>query len=175
MKNFYIYDIEWDTDGVDQNEYNLPSRMLLECEDADDIADALSDTYGFCVETFNYDNLNLTTLRKLVKNKSLFFDFREEREEDKIECEKVGEEWKNEYSFYVITSITDKYQHSWINNQFQGRKYEGIYVMSAEDGNVDPLLFKKKDIKIVDANTLKIKDIGFHPNDWRHFTITDKI
>ena len=175
MKNYYIYDIKWDTDDVEQSEYELPSNMLLECEDPDAIADVLSDTFGFCVETFNYDNINLTTLRRLVKNKSLFFDFREEREDDKKDCEEVGEEWKDEYSFYVVGSITDKYQHSWINSQFQGRRYEGIYVMNAEDGDVDPLLFKKKDIKIVDSNTLEIKDCGFHDGVWRLFTITDKI
>lgn len=174
MKNYYIYDIKWDTDGVEQSEYELPSNMLLECEDADAIADTLSDKYGFCVESFNYDNLNLTALRKLVKNKSLFFDFREDREEEKEEYAILGEEWKDEYSFYIVKEITDKYYHNWINNQFQGRRYEGIYVINAEE-DVDPLLFKKKDIKIVDENTIKIKDIGFHDGVWRTLTITDKI
>ena len=174
MKNYYIYDIEWDTDDMTQSELGLPSCVLLECEDEDAIADALSDTFGFCVETFDYDALNLTTLRKLVKNKSLFFDFREEREDDKKVCEIVCEEWKDEYSFYIVKEITDKYHHDWINRQFQGRRYEGIYVINAEE-DVDPLLFKKKDIKIVDHHTIKIKDIGFHDGDWRLLTITNKI
>lgn len=56
MKNYHIYDIKWDTDGVEQSEYSLPSEIILECEDEDEIADYLSDVYGFCVESFNYDD-----------------------------------------------------------------------------------------------------------------------
>lgn len=52
-KKVFISNIEWDTDGVDVPE--LPNNILLELDkdyDANDIADILSDKYGFCVKSF---------------------------------------------------------------------------------------------------------------------------
>ena len=48
-----IYDIDWDTDGevVD----DLPTEIIVEASavgSLDDIADYLSDEYGFCVFSF---------------------------------------------------------------------------------------------------------------------------
>ena len=52
-----VWDIEWDTDG--ENVPELPSEIMLELEDLDglgvndqDVADELSDRYGFCVNSF---------------------------------------------------------------------------------------------------------------------------
>lgn len=52
---FYVTNIDWDIDdfGYDEeDELNLPSETMVECEDEDFIADALSDEYGFCVNSF---------------------------------------------------------------------------------------------------------------------------
>ena len=52
-----VWDIDWDTDG--ENVPELPSETILEIEDIDglgvddqDVADELSDRYGFCVNSF---------------------------------------------------------------------------------------------------------------------------
>lgn len=52
---FYVTNIDWDIDDFDydeEDELNLPSETMVECEDEDFIADALSDEYGFCVNSF---------------------------------------------------------------------------------------------------------------------------
>ena len=43
--------VEWDTDGMDEEELDLPSEVEVPSEiDDEDVADYLSDTYGFCVK-----------------------------------------------------------------------------------------------------------------------------
>jgi hypothetical protein len=61
MKNtFAIKNISWDTDG---EELDLPTSTTLEVEHEEDddldtlIADALSDKFGFCMFSFDYDIL----------------------------------------------------------------------------------------------------------------------
>lgn len=58
------YDIEWDTD--DDDEIDLPERVLLIIDDEDEIEEylenadefienKLSDDYGWCINSFDYD------------------------------------------------------------------------------------------------------------------------
>lgn len=43
--------VEWDTDGMDEEELDLPNEVEVPGElDDEDVADYLSDTYGFCVK-----------------------------------------------------------------------------------------------------------------------------
>ena len=43
--------VEWDTDGMDEEELDLPGEVEVPGElDEEDVADYLSDTYGFCVK-----------------------------------------------------------------------------------------------------------------------------
>jgi hypothetical protein len=46
--------IDWDTDGED---IDLPQSVELEVEDEEEIADALSDNFGFCVFSFEYETI----------------------------------------------------------------------------------------------------------------------
>lgn len=49
-----ITDIKWDCDGLDQEELDLPSEVEVPNElEEDEIADWLSDEYGWCVEYFS--------------------------------------------------------------------------------------------------------------------------
>jgi hypothetical protein len=55
-----ITEIDWDTDGEEIE--GLPANVTLELEDLDglgvsdeDVADELSDRYGFCVNSFYCD------------------------------------------------------------------------------------------------------------------------
>ena len=52
----YAVDIDWDTDGEDEEDLGLPSRVEIPffVED-DEIADYLSDEYGYCVFGFNIE------------------------------------------------------------------------------------------------------------------------
>lgn len=46
--------IKWDCDGEDPKDYNLPEEVEVDDDlDEEDIADYLSDEYGWCVESFS--------------------------------------------------------------------------------------------------------------------------
>ena len=54
-----VTDIVYDTDGIVSTEMNLPSEMIVEVDGIIDIeseiADAISDKTGWCVEAYNYE------------------------------------------------------------------------------------------------------------------------
>lgn len=63
MRKIHISEIEWDTEdaneGVSSLEIStLPTETTIEVEDdfdvEDDVADLLSDLYGFCVVSFEW-------------------------------------------------------------------------------------------------------------------------
>lgn len=54
MKKYNVFDIDWDVDDpCDIEDCGLPTEVVIEAEDEDEIADALSDEYGFCVNSFS--------------------------------------------------------------------------------------------------------------------------
>jgi len=169
MKNYYVHSIVWDTDNAG---VELPTEVLIKAEEQN-IADALSDQFGYCVSSFEYESLSVRTLRNLVKAGRLFYDFRVDREEEKEEEIAAGGEWKDEYSFIEVEEITDKYAHDWINRELQGKQYEGVYVINAPD--VDPTVFKRSDISIIDCYTLSINDRAWHRGEKIPFTITNQL
>ena len=61
MKKIRFLDIKWDTDGAEPKECGLPSKCVMEVDDDTDVAeqgaDCLSDKYGFCVESFNFEEI----------------------------------------------------------------------------------------------------------------------
>lgn len=49
--------VNWDTDSVNPVEYNLPSEVEVPSNVTEEnVADWLSDEYGFCVESWFYNN-----------------------------------------------------------------------------------------------------------------------
>lgn len=52
----YVNNIKWDTDGED---VNLPNEITIDIDDDADpqyeIADYLSDEYGWCVIAYNFE------------------------------------------------------------------------------------------------------------------------
>ena len=50
-----VTNIDWDMDGEEYPVDDLPATVELEVEDEDEIADRLSDRYGFCVRGFAVD------------------------------------------------------------------------------------------------------------------------
>ena len=54
----HTVDIVWDTDGEDEKDLGLPSRVEIPFFVYDDeIADYLSDEYGYCVFGFNIEQI----------------------------------------------------------------------------------------------------------------------
>ena len=57
----YLEDLSKHAPATDPDEYieelkkTLPTKVVLDVEDEDEIADALSDKYGWLVESFEYD------------------------------------------------------------------------------------------------------------------------
>jgi hypothetical protein len=51
---YKITNIKWDTDEDELIFESLPQKVEITVTDEDDIADALSDEYGFCVFGFDY-------------------------------------------------------------------------------------------------------------------------
>ena len=49
---FSVYNIAYETDG---NDVQLPTSMVVECEDAFEIADVISDETGWLVKSFESD------------------------------------------------------------------------------------------------------------------------
>ena len=58
MPMFRVTDIEWDTDGVDPSDLNLPIETVIEADDEDEVADALSDKYGWCIFGLNIEEMD---------------------------------------------------------------------------------------------------------------------
>ncbi len=56
MIRFIISNIVWETDGEDAD--HLPTEVRLTLGDASDIADALSDDYGWLVSSFDVEEVN---------------------------------------------------------------------------------------------------------------------
>lgn len=52
MSKYKVSNIDWDVDNIEDLNY-LPTICVIEAIDEDDIADALSDKYGFCVNGFS--------------------------------------------------------------------------------------------------------------------------
>ena len=54
-RNFKTRSIDWDTDDDKQVFDGLPQQVTVDVEDEYDIADALSDKYGWCVFGFTLE------------------------------------------------------------------------------------------------------------------------
>ena len=50
--DYKITNIDWDTDGNMEDFNSLPQEVIVSVTNEDDIADALSDAYGWCVRSF---------------------------------------------------------------------------------------------------------------------------
>jgi len=51
-------EIDWDTDGDEITESILPQEVEVEVDNEEEITDALSDKYGFCIFSLSYDVIN---------------------------------------------------------------------------------------------------------------------
>lgn len=50
MKRYRIQGIDWDC-FAPPDHYNLPINTVVEAEDEDSVVDALSDEYGWCINS----------------------------------------------------------------------------------------------------------------------------
>jgi len=77
MKKIKVYDIEWDLEDeetgreVDREEEGLPTEIELEIESASEIAEALSNEFGFCVKGFSWTPIGETAAELASKIKEV--------------------------------------------------------------------------------------------------------
>lgn len=57
-----VTNIDWDTDGEDVDD--LPNSLIFEFEDEEYIADVLSDHYGWCINSFDYESGSAVDLER---------------------------------------------------------------------------------------------------------------
>ena len=61
MRKYRLYKIRWDLDGLSAKKVGLPKEVEFvvgeEFDMSENGADLLSDEYGFCVYSFQYDEL----------------------------------------------------------------------------------------------------------------------
>ena len=55
MQLFKATGIVWDTDGSDFKIVGLPETAYVHTDDEDEIADLLSDEFGFCINTLTIE------------------------------------------------------------------------------------------------------------------------
>lgn len=55
---FKVYNIHWDTTSDQEVFESLPQYVEVSVDDEDNIADALSDAYGWCI--FSYESMPIT-------------------------------------------------------------------------------------------------------------------
>ena len=60
MKTFLCTNIKYDTDGED---YDLPTELVVTVENEEDLADAISDHIGWCVESLDCKESTRPVLR----------------------------------------------------------------------------------------------------------------
>jgi hypothetical protein len=51
---FKITNIDWDTDGNKEDFNSLPQEVEVSVDNAYNIADALSDAYGWCINSYEF-------------------------------------------------------------------------------------------------------------------------
>ena len=100
--------------------------------------------------------LNHKTISKLIGQGKLYFDFSEDAEEEKADCLLNGEEWCDDYSYEKVTDISGAGRNLW----------------SIEADDVDPLYLTLRNIKLIDAVTIDVKDEwAAAENSYRKLTI----
>lgn len=160
MKNYYVSNIIWSLDEGDPECFNLPSECLIEAEDEYYVADALSDKYGFCVETLDAEELTIKLIKGFVNHNRLHFDFSKESDFDP----------ETEDPLNMIEEMFSISDDADLRAEFFGKKYDNSYVMTATD--CDFLIFKGKNFKIDGDMSFLIKDISYNRNEMCRITIS---
>ena len=161
MKIYHVTNINWDMDDNDRPEdFNLPKECLVEADCEYYIADALSDKYGFCIDSFDRDELTVPYLYDLTKNGKLHFDFSKEDDFDP----------ENEDALIKVEQMCPIGEDSEVRSDFPRGSHDGSHIIMAPD--VDFLVFKGKQFKIDGELSFYIKDIGYHSGDMRLMTIS---
>ena len=112
--------VNWDTDGRSTKELGLPEVVDMPTLSEENIADYLSDEYGYCVESFKIEDLDSghwhgedvwvisedgNEMLILVGGHTL---------EEAIEAkEQIDNDWESEYYDYIVWSDRDE----WLKQQ----------------------------------------------------------
>lgn len=112
--------VNWDTDGRSVKELGLPEVVNMPTLSEENIADYLSDEYGYCVESFKIEDLDSGSwhgddawvlsddggeLVILVGGHTL---------EEAIEAkEQIDNDWESEYDDYIVWTDSEE----WLEQQ----------------------------------------------------------
>lgn len=112
--------VNWDTDGVSVKELGLPEVVVMPTLSEENIADYLSDEYGYCVESFTIEDLDSgywhgddawvlsddgSEMVVLVGGHSL---------EEAIEAkEQLDNDWESDYDDYLVWTDSEE----WLEQQ----------------------------------------------------------
>lgn len=127
---------------------------------------------GFKIADYTFTNdpnmprFEYKHIKHLIRKGKLFFDFTENKEEDKKFYEEHNDEWKDEYSFNKV-SVCDKD----CDSEFGENEGEAFFVMEDDEGLVDPCRFDIREIIYVDETHFDVIDRGCHDGKKRKFVI----
>ena len=127
---------------------------------------------GFKIGDYTFNNESDTPrfeykhIKQLIRKGKLFFDFTENREEDKKFYEEHNDEWKDEYSFNKVSVCDSDY-----DSEFGESEDEAFFVMEDDEGLVDPCRFDIREIIYVDETHFDVIDRGCHDGKKRRFVI----
>ena len=127
---------------------------------------------GFKIADYTFSDepdiprLEYKHIKHLIRKGKLFFDFSENKEEDKKFYDENNEEWKDEYSFNKV-SVCDKD----CDSEFGENEGEAFFVMEDDEGAVDPCRFDIREIIYVDETHFDVIDHGCHSGDTRRFAL----
>jgi hypothetical protein len=112
--------VNWDTDGRSVKELGLPEVVDMPTLNEENIADYLSDEYGYCVESFKIEDLDSgswhgedawvlsedgSEMSILVGGHTL---------EEAIEAkEQLDNDWESEYDDYIVWTDSEE----WLEQQ----------------------------------------------------------
>ena len=97
-----IYNIKWDTDDFDPEECGLPMEVSTPSLFEDEIADWLSDKYGFLVESFETDLITNCVCRNCK--------YFESGEDDLYFCNNINSENFGEYTGICCEDPCDDFE-----------------------------------------------------------------
>lgn len=139
----YWYSID---DKTKETVFNLINDYLAETKN-----ESNRHTWAELKKDLDIITNNSLTLINAIKDRKLYFDFSNEREQDKVDYEQSGYEWDDEYSYYLIDTFESDFESEF------GEDKPGYYILQDEEGCVDFLRFHINNVQI-DGNHILIND-----------------
>lgn len=100
----YVYNIEWDVDELEDLN-NLPEELYINVEDEDNLVDTISDKYGFCVLSLQYDIIEDDTKGIFIDDLEKMCDLLEASMAE--DTQQAYDDFLNSYSYLTQNELDD--------------------------------------------------------------------